>query len=42
MINLKALVYGVEITKLSPILYYAGNGEDIKIGDLVLVNTDMG
>ncbi|SHE62097.1 Cell fate regulator YaaT, PSP1 superfamily (controls sporulation, competence, biofilm development) [Marinitoga hydrogenitolerans DSM 16785] len=42
MINLNALVYGVEITKLSPILYYASNGEDIKIGDLVLVNTDMG
>ncbi|WP_156865395.1 MULTISPECIES: regulatory iron-sulfur-containing complex subunit RicT [unclassified Marinitoga] len=42
MINLKALVYGVEITKLSPILYYASNGEDIKIGDLVLVNTSMG
>ncbi|GAB6189497.1 stage 0 sporulation family protein [Marinitoga arctica] len=42
MINLKALVYGVEITKLSPILYYAGNGEEINIGDLVLINADMG
>lgn len=42
MINLKALVYGVEIYKLSPILYYAGNGEDLKVGDLVLINTDMG
>ncbi|KLO24536.1 hypothetical protein X274_03355 [Marinitoga sp. 1155] len=40
--NLKALVYGVETTKLSPIQYYAGNGEDIKIKDLVLVNTEMG
>jgi cell fate regulator YaaT (PSP1 superfamily) len=42
MINLKALVYGVEISKLSPLVYYAGNEEDIKIGDLVLVNTEMG
>jgi len=44
MIDMTAKVYGVELTEKEKIYYFSELNEDekIKIGDYVLVNTDMG
>ncbi|QTA37836.1 hypothetical protein JYK00_08940 [Thermosipho ferrireducens] len=40
--NLTATVYGVELAPLGPIIYYTDNGENIEIGDIVIVMSEFG
>ncbi|MBT1247410.1 MULTISPECIES: regulatory iron-sulfur-containing complex subunit RicT [unclassified Thermosipho (in: thermotogales)] len=40
--GLVAEVYGVELMPIGPIIYYTDNGEDIKLGDKVVVMSEFG
>ncbi|ABR31335.1 hypothetical protein SU69_07570 [Thermosipho melanesiensis] len=40
--GLIAEVYGVELIPIGPIIYYTDNGEDIKVGDKVVVMSEFG